>query len=137
MTVVEGLKEYLAKTPKEQQIKDWEEIVKSVPAESDYDGEIGLQDKVKAYFDAHSTDFKCELTFDGLVKFAEYVAELQQERDYQGMLFMANYASKSNDLEEEIERMTKIEKDFIDFKCKHQLIAYIAHHFVKWQKERI
>lgn len=38
-------------------------------------------------------------------------------------------------LEEEIDRIVKCEKEFMNFQCRSQLIAYIARHFAKWGAE--
>lgn len=40
--------------------------------------------------------------------------------------------SQDEDLEEEIERIVKCEKEFMNFKFKSQLIGYIARHFAQW-----
>lgn len=38
-------------------------------------------------------------------------------------------------LEEEIERIVKCEKEFMNFQFKSQLIGYIARHFAQWGTE--
>lgn len=39
------------------------------------------------------------------------------------------------ELEEEIERIVKCEKEFMNFQFKSQLIGYIARHFAQWGAE--
>lgn len=40
-------------------------------------------------------------------------------------------------LEEEIDRIVKCEKEFMNFKYKSQLIGYIARHFAQWGAEHL
>ena len=40
-------------------------------------------------------------------------------------------------LEEEIDRIVKCEKEFMNFQSRSQLIAYIARYFAKWGAEHL
>ena len=40
-------------------------------------------------------------------------------------------------LEEELDRIVKCEKEFMNFQCKSQLIGYVARHFAKWGAEHL
>lgn len=46
-----------------------------------------------------------------------------------------NPMNQDEDLEEEIDRIVKCEKEFMNFKYKSQLIGYIARHFARWGAE--
>ena len=40
-------------------------------------------------------------------------------------------------LEEEIDRIVKCEKEFMNFQCRSQLIGYMARHFAQWGAEHL
>jgi hypothetical protein len=90
------------------------------------------------YFNTESVDFKVELTFEGIKRFAEYISKCQQEKDYETLNRIdAAEIVKDSILEDEIEQTIRNEKEFMNFQSKAQLIRYVAHHFANWKNENM
>ena len=100
-----------------------QEIIEKIRAEIETKRDQNWESE-KSYYDAN--DIKnaviCRHKRILCEYFLSFLSDLESEKPMDG-------------LEEEIDRIVKCEKEFMNFQCRSQFIGYIARHFAKWGAE--